>query len=112
MNLHTHFFFFFFVAALDFVKSHPQDPINQKEFEEACGVGVLITPEQIEDAVSAWAYTGQKYVLLQALRGVVCSVTVECCAGGVCDQEAQRTAVKGEVPLQHGGTNGYDLTLN
>ncbi|XP_068599707.1 glutamine--tRNA ligase-like [Brachionichthys hirsutus] len=38
-------------AALDFLKSHPQDPVNQKEFEEACGVGVIITPEQIEDAV-------------------------------------------------------------
>ncbi|KAI3357597.1 hypothetical protein L3Q82_016012 [Scortum barcoo] len=38
-------------AALDFVKSHPQDPINQKEFDKACGVGVVITPEQIEDAV-------------------------------------------------------------
>lgn len=40
-------------AALDFVKSHPQDPINQNEFESACGVGVVITPEQIEDAVEA-----------------------------------------------------------
>ncbi|KAG7472238.1 hypothetical protein MATL_G00106670 [Megalops atlanticus] len=38
-------------AALDFVKSHPQDPINQPEFDQACGVGVVITPEQIEDAV-------------------------------------------------------------
>ncbi|KAK5609812.1 putative glutamine--tRNA ligase [Crenichthys baileyi] len=38
-------------AALDFVKSHPDDPISQKEFDEACGVGVVITPEQIEDAV-------------------------------------------------------------
>ncbi|XP_034732377.1 glutamine--tRNA ligase [Etheostoma cragini] len=40
-------------AALDFVKSHPQDPINQREFEEACGVGVVITPEQIEDGVES-----------------------------------------------------------
>uniref|UniRef100_A0A3B4F901 Glutamine--tRNA ligase n=1 Tax=Pundamilia nyererei TaxID=303518 RepID=A0A3B4F901_9CICH len=40
-------------AALDFVKGHPQDPINQKEFDEACGVGVVITPEQIEEAVEA-----------------------------------------------------------
>uniref|UniRef100_A0A4W6ES60 Glutamine--tRNA ligase n=1 Tax=Lates calcarifer TaxID=8187 RepID=A0A4W6ES60_LATCA len=56
-------------AALDFVKSHPQDPINQKEFEEACGVGVVITPEQIEDAVSA--YTDQNYLLLPSLRGVL-----------------------------------------
>ncbi|XP_067448699.1 glutamine--tRNA ligase [Thunnus thynnus] len=38
-------------AALDFVKGHPQDPLDQKEFEAACGVGVVITPEQIEDAV-------------------------------------------------------------
>ncbi|CAB1336142.1 unnamed protein product [Coregonus sp. 'balchen'] len=38
-------------AALEFVKSHPQDPINQKEFESLCGVGVVITPEQIEDKV-------------------------------------------------------------
>uniref|UniRef100_A0A8D0A3Z3 Glutamine--tRNA ligase n=1 Tax=Sander lucioperca TaxID=283035 RepID=A0A8D0A3Z3_SANLU len=40
-------------AALEFVKSHPQDPINQREFEEACGVGVVITPEQIEDGVES-----------------------------------------------------------
>ncbi|CAB1442009.1 unnamed protein product, partial [Pleuronectes platessa] len=40
-------------AALDFLKSHRQDPINMKEFEEACGVGVVITPEQIEDAVES-----------------------------------------------------------
>lgn len=46
-------FFSFIAAALDFVKDYPQDPINQKEFEEACGVGVVITPEQIENAVGA-----------------------------------------------------------
>ncbi|XP_034067049.1 glutamine--tRNA ligase [Gymnodraco acuticeps] len=40
-------------AALEFVKSHPQDPINQKEFEDTCGVGVFITPEQIEEAVES-----------------------------------------------------------
>ncbi|XP_072223900.1 glutamine--tRNA ligase isoform X2 [Leuresthes tenuis] len=40
-------------AALDFVKSHHHDPISQKEFDEACGVGVVITPEQIEDAVES-----------------------------------------------------------
>ena len=49
---------------------------------------------------------------LLAVLGVVCSLTVECCAGGVCDQEAQGTAVKGEVPLQHGAADGYDVTLN
>uniref|UniRef100_A0A8C7Z514 Glutamine--tRNA ligase n=1 Tax=Oryzias sinensis TaxID=183150 RepID=A0A8C7Z514_9TELE len=57
-------------AALEFLKSHPQDPISQSDFDEACGVGIVITPEQIEDAV-------------------------------ICDQETQRTAAKGEVPIQH-----------
>lgn len=51
-------------AALEFVKSHPQDPINQKEFEEACGIGVVITPEQIEDAVSARAPIAPGSVLI------------------------------------------------
>ncbi|XP_056102716.1 glutamine--tRNA ligase [Rhinichthys klamathensis goyatoka] len=38
-------------AALDFVKSHPQEHVDPREFETACGVGVVVTPEQIEDAV-------------------------------------------------------------
>lgn len=54
------------------MKGHPQDPINQKEFDEACGVGVVITPEQIEEAVSVLA----KIVFLHAVLGVVCTVTV------------------------------------
>lgn len=45
------------------MRDHPQDPINQKEFEEACGVGVVITPEQIENAVSAQVCAGQKYFI-------------------------------------------------
>ncbi|XP_063282773.1 glutamine--tRNA ligase [Pelobates fuscus] len=38
-------------AALDYVKSHPVDPINAADFEKECGVGVTVTPEQIEEAV-------------------------------------------------------------
>ena len=38
------------------MKSHPQDPINQAEFENVCGVGVVITPEQIEEAVRSQVY--------------------------------------------------------
>lgn len=48
-------------AALEFVKNNPEDPINQKEFEEACGVGVVITPEQVEEAVSGCTYLGHKF---------------------------------------------------
>lgn len=45
-------FVYFLVAALEYFKSHPEDSVNQKEFESTCGVGVVITPEQIENAVS------------------------------------------------------------
>uniref|UniRef100_A0A8D1SY65 Glutaminyl-tRNA synthetase class Ib non-specific RNA-binding domain-containing protein n=1 Tax=Sus scrofa TaxID=9823 RepID=A0A8D1SY65_PIG len=40
-------------AALEYVRSHPLDPINTMDFEQECGVGVIVTPEQIEEAVEA-----------------------------------------------------------
>ncbi|KAM9326993.1 glutamine--tRNA ligase [Gastrophryne carolinensis] len=40
-------------AALDYVKSHPVDPIDVADFERECGVGVVVTPEEIEEAVEA-----------------------------------------------------------
>uniref|UniRef100_H3A9R5 Glutamine--tRNA ligase n=1 Tax=Latimeria chalumnae TaxID=7897 RepID=H3A9R5_LATCH len=45
-------------AALDYVKSHPVDPIDTVDFERECGVGVVVTPEQIEEAVE---HTISKY---------------------------------------------------
>lgn len=38
-------------AALDFLKNHSQGAIIQEDFDAVCGVGAVITPEQIEDAV-------------------------------------------------------------
>ncbi|KAF7249957.1 Glutamine--tRNA ligase [Varanus komodoensis] len=38
-------------AALDYIKSHPGDPIDVADFDKECGVGVMVTPEQIEEAV-------------------------------------------------------------
>ncbi|XP_072025703.1 glutamine--tRNA ligase-like [Amphiura filiformis] len=38
-------------AAVDYFKSNPLDPVDQAAFEEACGVGVVISPDQIEDVV-------------------------------------------------------------
>uniref|UniRef100_A0A1A7YBV8 Glutamine--tRNA ligase n=1 Tax=Iconisemion striatum TaxID=60296 RepID=A0A1A7YBV8_9TELE len=55
-------------AALDFVKSHPQDPISQKEFDEACGVGIVITPEQIEDAVESIIKKHKEQLLKERYR--------------------------------------------
>ncbi|XP_012667344.1 glutamine--tRNA ligase [Otolemur garnettii] len=40
-------------AALEYVRSHPLDPIDTVDFEQECGVGVTVTPEQIEEAVEA-----------------------------------------------------------
>lgn len=107
------FLFCFFLpssaAALEFVKNNPEGPINQKEFEEACGVGVVITPEQIEEAVSACTTLA---ICLTLLVARVCLVMRTCCPGGESYQEVQGTAVEGEVPLQHGTANGYYFTLS
>uniref|UniRef100_A0A8B9N1G5 glutamine--tRNA ligase n=1 Tax=Accipiter nisus TaxID=211598 RepID=A0A8B9N1G5_9AVES len=40
-------------AALEYVRSHPLEPLDVADFERACGVGVCVTPEQIEEAVEA-----------------------------------------------------------
>lgn len=47
-----------FLAALEYVRSHPLDPINTEDFEQECGVGVMVTPEQIEEAVSLFLDIG------------------------------------------------------
>uniref|UniRef100_A0ACB8EGZ0 Uncharacterized protein n=1 Tax=Sphaerodactylus townsendi TaxID=933632 RepID=A0ACB8EGZ0_9SAUR len=38
-------------AALEYVKSHPIAPVDAANFERECGIGVAVTPEQIEEAV-------------------------------------------------------------
>ncbi|CAH3145871.1 unnamed protein product [Porites evermanni] len=38
-------------AAVDYMKSHPVLPVNVAAFEDSCGIGVNITPDQIEDCV-------------------------------------------------------------
>ncbi|KAG7267371.1 hypothetical protein CRUP_030025, partial [Coryphaenoides rupestris] len=55
-------------AALEFVKSHPQDPIDQAEFDNVCGVGVVVTPEQIEEAVEAVVNKHKEQLLKERYR--------------------------------------------
>uniref|UniRef100_A0A8C7Z2X1 Glutamine--tRNA ligase n=1 Tax=Oryzias sinensis TaxID=183150 RepID=A0A8C7Z2X1_9TELE len=55
-------------AALEFLKSHPQDPISQSDFDEACGVGIVITPEQIEDAVESVIKKHKEQLLKERYR--------------------------------------------
>ncbi|XP_033123440.1 glutamine--tRNA ligase-like [Anneissia japonica] len=38
-------------ASLEYFRSNPLDPIDVTAFEEACGIGVVVTPEEIEDTV-------------------------------------------------------------
>lgn len=40
-------------AAFDYLKSHPVDPINRFEFEATCGVGVVVTREDIVTAIGS-----------------------------------------------------------
>ncbi|XP_056129518.1 glutamine--tRNA ligase [Lampris incognitus] len=55
-------------AALDFVKNCSQDSVNQRGFEDACGVGVVITPEQIEDAVETVIKKHKEQLLKERYR--------------------------------------------
>ncbi len=38
-------------AAMEFLKSNPVDPVNRDAFEAFCGVGVVITQDQIAEKV-------------------------------------------------------------
>ncbi len=44
-------------AALEFLKTHPVDPIDTTTFEQCCGVGVVISQEEITQCVSAGLIT-------------------------------------------------------
>lgn len=47
------YFYVILPAGIDFLaKKNPVGSINQAEFEQTCGVGIEITPEQIEECVS------------------------------------------------------------
>lgn len=42
---------FFIAAALDYLLHHPLPPVDKVKFEEESGVGIVITPDQVEAAV-------------------------------------------------------------
>ena len=39
--------------AFDYLKKHPNMPIEKESFEKDCGIGIIITPEEIEEAIEA-----------------------------------------------------------
>lgn len=36
---------------MDYFKHNPLEPVDYEQFEAECGVGVIITPDQVEAAV-------------------------------------------------------------
>ena len=40
------------LAAMDYLLHHPGSDVNIAEFDRDCGVGIVITAEEIKDAVS------------------------------------------------------------
>ena len=53
--LSSHYFAFsnsHFAAIFDYLKHNPLEPVDRPKLEEECGVGVVVTPDQVEAAVS------------------------------------------------------------
>lgn len=50
-------------AAIDYLMSNPVGDVDIKAFEEACGVGVVVLPEQIEVEVEKVLKLHQKELL-------------------------------------------------
>lgn len=46
------FKFLLFTAALEYLLHHPSQDVSIPEFDAASGVGVVVSSEEIEDAVS------------------------------------------------------------
>ncbi|XP_056380755.1 glutamine--tRNA ligase [Hyla sarda] len=55
-------------AALEYVKGHPLDPIDIADFERESGVGVTVTPEQIEESVEAVIQKYKEQLLAERYR--------------------------------------------
>ena len=73
-------FLFFLLAAVEYMKSHPVLPVNVAAFEDSCGIGVNITPDQIEDCVSTCTlltYSIQKCAFNPPIGMGPCSLKVK-----------------------------------
>jgi hypothetical protein len=46
---------------MDYLLHNPKPPVNVAEFEKSCGVGAIVTPEDIERVVSGFASLLQRW---------------------------------------------------
>lgn len=54
-------------AALNYILSNLHEEINISTFEEACGIGIVVLPEQIEEEVEKLINTYKKEILEKRL---------------------------------------------
>lgn len=97
-----------FAAALEYVRSHPLEPIDPADFERECGVGVVVTPEQIEEAVSPVpdipaCSPGGRVV---APKDTILTLIAWLPAGGGHHKSPPAPALGGALPFQHGAADG------
>ena len=45
------------VAALEYLKSHPVGEVDEEEFSQYCGVGIVVTAQQIHEQVTHTCHT-------------------------------------------------------
>ncbi|XP_059799842.1 glutamine--tRNA ligase [Hypanus sabinus] len=55
-------------AAVEYVKNHRLDSIDSADFERECGIGVVVSPEQIEEAVEAAVSKYKNQIMLERYR--------------------------------------------
>ncbi|XP_072136303.1 glutamine--tRNA ligase [Mobula birostris] len=55
-------------AALEYIKKHQLDSIDSADFERECGIGVVVSPEQIEEAVEAAVSKYKTQIMLERYR--------------------------------------------
>lgn len=86
-------------VALDYLLSHghKKDAINTDEFEKECGVGIVITPEEIDRAVEAQIKKNRDAILEQRYRFNVGKIMQEVRAEL---KWADGKAVKNEIEVQ------------
>uniref|UniRef100_A0A672JYX4 Glutamine--tRNA ligase n=1 Tax=Sinocyclocheilus grahami TaxID=75366 RepID=A0A672JYX4_SINGR len=100
-------------AALDFIKSHPQENLDRLEFEAACGVGVMVTPEQIEDAVRFFEVDRSNLEPKLFLHKIYFLFVGEANTEGKSLMEQLRgEALKFHKPGENYKTEGYVVTSN
>ncbi|XP_003375340.1 glutaminyl-tRNA synthetase, partial [Trichinella spiralis] len=69
--------FAFTSAALQFLLSHAASDFDKAEFEQACGIGVKVTEEQIEDTVTSVIKANEEKLQLMRYKFPISSLIAE-----------------------------------